>query len=197
MTFRAWDAPPSACADEAIRGAHVLLRPVTPDDYPDILAWQNDPDVSWLMDYERAFTPDDIAAQEFEARRDGCPFVIEDDGRRIGRNGLNRFRHRDRACALYVYIGVPALWGHGLGRDAIRTALTHAFTTLGLELVELWTLAGNERAVRAYQACGFRIDGRLRGRSLKDGERHDHLVMSITSEEHAALAGRLEGATAH
>lgn len=203
MTYRAWGPPPTPCADEALRGARVVLRPVTPRDYPLIRDWQNDPDVAWLMDYEGAFTLDDIAAQEAEASRDGCPFVIEVDGRPVGRIGLNRFRTRDRACALYVYVGLPSLWGRGIGRDAVRTILGHAFDTLGLDLVELWTLAGNDRAVRSYEASGFRIDGRLRSRSLKGDARHDHVVMSITREEHAARqeqdtgSRRQEEATAH
>lgn len=197
MTYRGWGPPPPACAEATLHGDMVVLRPVSPRDYPSILDWQNDPDVAWLMDYEQAFSLEDIAAQEAEAQRDGCPFVIELDGRPIGRIGLNRFHARDAASALYVYIGLPELWGRGLGRDAVRTILGHAFDTLGLELVELWTLAGNERAVRAYEACGFRVDGRLRARSVKDDARHDHLVMSITREEYAAAPRRREEATAH
>jgi RimJ/RimL family protein N-acetyltransferase len=47
--------------------------------------------------------------------------------------------------------------------------MRYAFDDLDLHLVELWTLACNERAIRAYQACGFTTEGVRRRRSFKDG----------------------------
>ena len=174
-----------------LRGSRVTLRPGTQADHPAILAWQNQPEVWWLMDYEHPFTLEDIAASEARARSEGWPFIIEAEGRPIGRIGLDRFHERDRRCALYIFIGVPEAWGRGYGRDAITTLLADAFARFELDLIELWSLADNERAIRAYRACGFCEDGRLRGRSLKDGRRHDHLIMSITREEFAATSSRV------
>ena len=42
-----------------LTGKHVQLRRVDPDDYPAIQAWQNDPEVFYWMDYERAFSLDE------------------------------------------------------------------------------------------------------------------------------------------
>ena len=39
-----------------IDGVQVLLRPVEERDYSLIHSWQNDPEVWWLMDYERPFS---------------------------------------------------------------------------------------------------------------------------------------------
>ena len=186
MTVVDYGSPPAGCGTETIPGDRVILRPVAASEYALIAAWQNQPDVWWLMDYDRTFSVEDIAASEAQAAIEGCPFVIELNGRPIGRIGLNRFRPRDRLCGVYVYIGEPEAWGLGYGRDAISALLGHAFRHWDVDLVELWTLADNERAVRAYRACGFRTDGRLRARSLKDGRRHDHLIMSVTREEFEA-----------
>lgn len=186
MTIAGYGPPPAGCGTVTIPGRRVVLRPVDASEYALIAAWQNQPDVWRLMDYDRTFSVEDIAASEAQAALEGCPFVIELDGRPIGRIGLNRFRPRDRVCSVYVYIGEPENWGLGFGRDAIGALLGHAFVYWDVDLVELWTLADNERAVRAYRACGFRTDGRLRARSLKDGKRHDHVIMSVTREEFAA-----------
>ncbi|HEY7755362.1 MAG TPA: GNAT family N-acetyltransferase, partial [Actinomycetota bacterium] len=88
-----------------LHGEEVVLRPVAEEDHPLILAWQNEPEVWWWMDYERTFTLEDIHESEARAAVEGHPFIIEVDGRPIGRIGLNQFSERDETCSLYVFIG--------------------------------------------------------------------------------------------
>jgi RimJ/RimL family protein N-acetyltransferase len=168
-----------------IKGRRVTLRRVEPADYPLVQRWQNDPLVFRWMDYERPFSLEDIRASEERASQEGYPFLIEVEGRPIGRIGLNNLRHRDRLASLYIFIGERDLWGRGYGRDALMTLLAYAFDTLNLRMVELWTLADNERAVNLYKRAGFVEDARLRDRSWIEGHYVDHLVMSITAEEFA------------
>jgi RimJ/RimL family protein N-acetyltransferase len=163
-----------------IRGERVTLRPVEERDHPLIHAWQNDPEVWWLMDYEAPFSLADIAASEQRAAEEGYPFMIEVDGRPIGRIGINGLRRRDRICALYVFIGDRSAWGQGLGTDAVNALLAHAFSRFDLSRVELWSLADNERAIRAYRHSGFREEARLADRSWKDGRWVDRVVMTVT-----------------
>jgi len=177
-----------------IRGRLVALRPVRDDDVALIHAWQNDPEVWWLMDYERPFSMLDIADEERRAREEGHPFIIEADGRPVGKIGLNRFRHRDRICGLYVFIGDRRAWGKGYGPDAIFALLDHAFQRIDLHRVELWSLADNPRALRAYERCGFREDARLPERSWKDGRWVDHVIMSVTREGFVVAREGDEGA---
>ena len=169
-----------------IRGRLVALRPVEERDHPLIQAWQNDPEVWWWMDYEGPFSLDDIAASEARALLEGHPFIIEAEGRAIGRIGLNQFRRRDRICSLYVFIGERDAWDRGFGSDAVMALVGYAFDRLDLHQVELWSLADNERAIRAYRHCGFREDARLSDRSWKDGRWIDHVVMTVTPEAFAA-----------
>jgi len=172
-----------------LAGDRVSLRPVAEADHPDILRWQNDPEVAWWMDYERTFTLEDIHESEALAKEEGHPFLIEADGRRIGRIGLNGFSGRDATCSLYIFIGERDVWSMGYGSDAMRLLLAWGFETFGLYLVQLWSLATNARAIRAYEKVGFRVDGVMRERSLKsDGERYDRTYMSLTREEFVGLA---------
>ncbi len=166
-----------------IRGRRVVLRPVEERDYPLIHAWQNDSEVWWWMDYERPFSLEDIAASEARARSEGHPFIIEAEGRPVGRIGLNQFRRRDRICSLYIFVGDRTAWDHGYGRDAVMALLGYAFDRLDLHQVELWSLEPNERAIRAYESCGFVREATLRDRSFKDGEWVGRVVMSIRREE--------------
>ena len=176
------DGGPDVMQPDMIQGDRVTLRPVEERDYPLIHAWQNDPEVWWLMDYEAPFSLADIAASEKRATEEGFPFIIEAEGRPIGRIGINNIRRRDRICALYVFIGDRTAWGKGLGTDAVDTMLAHAFARFDLHQVELWSLAENERALRAYAHSGFREEARLAERSWKDGRWVDRVLMSVTRE---------------
>lgn len=175
-----------------IGGRHVTLRPVEERDYPLIHAWQNDPDVWWRMDYERPFSLQDIADDAESSRKEGFPFVIEAEGRPIGRIGLNQFRTRDRICSLYLFVGDLKAWGKGYAKDAVATLLRYAFERWDLHQVELWALAVNEPAIRVYEACGFVPDARLRARSFKDGAWMDRIVMSVRREELERARDELE-----
>jgi RimJ/RimL family protein N-acetyltransferase len=168
-----------------IPGEKVVLRPVEESDHPLIRAWQNHPEVWFWMDYERPFSLDDIHESEARAREEGVPFIIEAEGRPVGRIGLNQFRRRDRICSLYVFIGEPDVAGNGYGSDAISALLAYAFKRYDLARVELWSLTTNERAVRSYERCGFTRDAVLPGRSYKDGVWHDRVIMSVTREAFA------------
>jgi RimJ/RimL family protein N-acetyltransferase len=162
-----------------LKGKSVALRRVEPSDYPDIQRWQNDPEVFYWMDYERPFSLDDIRRSEERATEEGIPFLIEVEGRGIGRTGLNNFRHRDGLASFYLFVGERSVWGKRYGLDALLTVLRYAFEELGLRKVELWMLAGNERAHHLYKTAGFVEEARLPERSFKDGAYVDHVVMSV------------------
>ncbi len=165
-----------------IRGKKVQLRPVEESDYPLIHRWMNHPEVWRNMDYEQPFSLADVKDDVEDARRNGQPFTIVAEGRPVGRIGLNQFRRRDRICSFYMYLGEPASWGHGYGRDAAMALLTHAFDRMDLSRIELWALADNDRALALYRRCGFVEEARLPERSYKDGRFVDRVVMSVTRE---------------
>jgi len=169
-----------------IRGRSVGLRPVEEQDLPLIHRWMNDAEIWRYMDYERPFSLEDVREDLERSRAEGVPMTVLVGDRPIGRIGLNGLRRRDRVASLYLYIGEPEFWGHGYARDAVTTLLAYAFDRFDLHLVELWTLGDNDRAVAAYQACGFRPEARLRDRSFKEGGYVERVVMSVTREEFAA-----------
>ncbi|MCA1832457.1 MAG: GNAT family N-acetyltransferase [Actinomycetota bacterium] len=166
-----------------IPGERILLRRVEPADYPLVLQWQNDPEIFRWMDYDRVFSLDDIRRSEEHGAQEGHPFIIEAEGRPIGRTGLFGIKPRTQHGNLYIFVGDRAVQGKGYAREALMLLLMYAFDSLNLRLVQLWTLADNERAIHLYKTLGFVEEARLRARAYHDGHLSDSLIMSITRDE--------------
>jgi len=105
------------------------------------------------------------------------------EGDPIGMCDLMKIEAATRVAVLGIWIGRP-FWDGGYGTDAVRTLCRFGFDHLNLHRIHLQVNADNDRAIRAYEKVGFRIDGALRERSLKsDGKRYDRTYMSITRDE--------------
>lgn len=93
----------------------------------------------------------------------------------------------ENAAAGEAFVGIGIYrredWGKGYGTDAMKLALRFAFNELNLRRVSLTVFDYNPRAVRSYEKCGFKIEGRCRGALLKDGQRFDLIYMGILFEE--------------
>ena len=82
-----------------------------------------------------------------------------------------------------ITIGDKDFWGRGYGRAAVRLLLRYAFMLRNLRRVWREVHAENERAVRAYKACGFVEEGRLREQAWLDGRYVDMVYMGVLREE--------------
>lgn len=110
-------------------------------------------------------------------------WVIEIEGLGIGEIRLDHVDEQHRSATLAMGIGDPSLLGRGLGTEAVRLVLGHAFKELGLHRVGLRVLEYNTRAIRAYEKCGFVVEGRERQAANVDGQWYDDIVMGILAEE--------------
>jgi RimJ/RimL family protein N-acetyltransferase len=115
--------------------------------------------------------------------RDGMSFAIEADGKLIGQCALFRVDQVARTAALGIAIGDKNYWGRGFGRDALRVLLDYGFRLQNLRRIWLTVNGTNERALRAYRACGFREEGRLREHVWCDGSYVDLVHMGILRRE--------------
>ena len=110
-------------------------------------------------------------------------WVIEIEGRGVGEIRLDHLDEQHRSATLAMGIGDPSLLGRGFGTEAIRLVLQHGFVDLGLHRVGLRVLEYNARAIKAYESCGFVIEGRERQAANVDGQWYDDIVMGILAEE--------------
>lgn len=82
-----------------------------------------------------------------------------------------------------IGIGDRESWGKGYGTDMMKLCLQYAFMELGVARVSLGLHEYNPRALRSYEKCGFRLEGRTRKDVMREGRRTDTLWMGILREE--------------
>ena len=80
-------------------------------------------------------------------------------------------------------IGERELWSKGYGADMMKLCIQYVFAELGLARLSLGLFEYNPRALRSYEKCGFRLEGRTRQDTLREGKRYDSLWMGILRQE--------------
>jgi len=80
-------------------------------------------------------------------------------------------------------IGEREFWGKGYGTDMMKLCLQYAFLELCVARVSLGLHEYNPRALKSYEKCGFRLEGRTRQDVMREGKRTDSLWMGILREE--------------
>lgn len=80
-------------------------------------------------------------------------------------------------------IGEREYWSKGYGTDMMKLCQRYVFCELGMERLSLGLHEYNARALRSYEKCGFRLEGRTRKDLMREGRRYDSLWMGILREE--------------
>jgi RimJ/RimL family protein N-acetyltransferase len=115
-------------------------------------------------------------------------WVIEVDAL-IGQIRLDTLDFRDKRAVLAVGIEDARRLGIGLGTESIDLVLEYAFSVLNLHRISVRVVEYNKRAIRAYQKCGFVVEGRERESAFVDGAWHDDIMMAVLNREYRLLKG--------
>lgn len=191
---------PDWLAKPTLTGDLVTLRPVNEADGYVIQAALADPDI---LRFTGSHTSDDGPGQTAKLRawyasrgtQDGrldLAVVENATGATAGEAVLNGWEPDNNSCSFRILLD-PGHHGRGLGTEATRLILGHAFDELGLHRVSLEVFTFNPRARRAYEKAGFVPEGVLRDSLLWDGAYCDAVVMSVLAPEWARHRGRPEG----
>jgi RimJ/RimL family protein N-acetyltransferase len=163
----------------------VLLRAMRRDDLPRRWAFNNSVEVELASGGDPPIPQSlERLEAEFDADvgrggRDGASFAIEADGVFIGSCALFNFNEAAHTCELGIVIGDTNYHGKGYGREAIMLLLDYAFRLRNFRKVYLTVNGDNERAQRAYRACGFAEEGRWRQHVWSAGQYVDLVGMGI------------------
>jgi RimJ/RimL family protein N-acetyltransferase len=167
-----------------LNGTLVKLRALCEADLPTLREWYNDPKIFPYMGRPSPLSVDEQHSwfRRVQTSADVRVFAVVamDNGDLLGSITLRNLTDPAKRGELGILLGHPS---SGYGSDAIRTLLSYAFIDLGLACVSLEVRGDNRRAITAYMRAGFRPEGVLRRRLLKDNVLYDLYSMSILSEE--------------
>ena len=140
----------------------------------------------------RALRPEDRAARQRVLDAVDLGRLGQDagaEGEAVGAAFLHAINAEDRRARYAIGLYDPSFFGRGLGQQATRLVLQHAFETLMLHRVDLRVLDYNHRAIATYRACGFVEEGRERETCFLDGRWYDDVVMAVLEHEFAVARG--------
>lgn len=177
-----------------LQGAKTCLRAMQREDLKTICRFNNDLEVELAgggdppMPQSLERLQAEFDAEAGKGGRNGAVFAIEADGQCIGQCALFQFDDVAHTCCLGIAIGDKRYWGRGYGREAMALLLDYAFRLRNMRRVWLTVNGNNERAIRAYRACGFVEEGRLRAHVWSAGAYVDFVYMGVMREEWAGDA---------
>ena len=135
----------------ALQTERLVLRPLTPDDIPDIVAGLNDYDVSkWLTVVPYPYTPADAAEflTHLETRGAFDGFGLTRDGGPVmGVVGI------DNSLGYWL---ARAHHGHGYMSEAAKALVGHWFTATGADALTSGHFEGNVASASILAKLGFR-----------------------------------------
>jgi len=105
-------------------------------------------------------------------------FVKEND-KHIGNIKLEPIDFQQKKATLGILIGNKEYWGKGIGTDATKLILDHAFNDLNLEEIKLGVISENKAAIRVYEKVGFVIDHINKNKVKYENKLYDQILMKI------------------
>ena len=180
---------------EAIVGRIVVLQRHRPENLRAFVKWYSDPEVARLTRYHEAPLSSEEVERFFYSRIMGSDFLamaihVRETNRLVGTCAFSQLDAENGSTLYHITIGEADAWGHGYGTEATQLMLAHAFKQLSLHRVALTVFEFNTRAIRAYEKCGFVIEGRARQAIFRNGRFWDEIHMSILLDEWEARQSR-------
>ena len=185
------DAPVTFSVKPTLAGSHVVLRPFTGADVEAMGPVLADPDVLRLTGsvhttaaaYGRSNVLDHATRHWYETRAEqtnrlDLAIIERASDQCVGEAVLNEWQAENQSCNFRILIG-PGGRDRGLGSQATRLLLAHAFTATDLYRIELEVYAFNPRAQHVYERAGFVVEGRRRAAFVFDGQRIDAITMAV------------------
>lgn len=159
----------------------MTLRPLREEDLREIVAILSEPEAAlWWGEADEESLREDYLGEP----GDDHAFAVELEGELIGiaaywEENEPDYRHAGMDIAL-----AAEHRGGGLGQDALRALARHLISERGHWRLTIDPDAENVRAIRSYEALGFRPVGIMRRVERRsDGEFRDGLLMDLLAEE--------------
>ena len=169
--------------------ATVYLRALESSDLDNTHRWHNDRELFESLVGSYRFVSRDAEEKwlrnltEYSEHQVNLAICVKESSTHIGNLYLKDINWIARRAELHIFIGDREHRGKGYGQSAVRLVIDHAFGDLGLLRLFLQVLENNHAAVRVYEKCGFRLEGKLIKHAYKDGRFCDVLLMGLCAAD--------------
>lgn len=168
-------------------GVKIFLRPVEEEDIELFYFGRNNPDVRetlflfFPMTYEQVKNE----LQSLLTTKDNLTFTIVEKETNIpvGQTSFVRIDYVSRMATFFLAIWDPEHWSKGYGTEATKLMVDYGFEILNLNRIQLHVAVENKNAIRAYEKCGFKIEGTLREAMYHHNKYCDFHLMAILRSE--------------
>ena len=168
----------------------LVLRDFVAEDWPDVLAYQRDPDFLRLYpwtDRSEAEVRDFVQMfLDFQAEQPRRKFqlaiTLPGDDKVIGNCGIRRKAENDWEADI-GYELAPQHWGKGYATEAALAMVRFGFEELGLHRVSSWCIADNVASAHVLEKVGLKQEGRWRENEYFKGRWWDTLQYGLLVDE--------------
>ena len=170
-----------------LMGENIYLSPANTEDYEIFTEWINDFETTDYIARSHVITTFSSEKEYLEsAKNQECFLVIVDlkEDKLIGSISLNDIDHLSRTATLGIFIGDKDYRSRGYGTEAIKLLLDYGFNYLNLNNINLSVFEFNERAIRCYEKCGFKVYGKRTKSKFINGKYYDEIFMEILSDNY-------------
>lgn len=153
----------------------ILIRPLEKEDSEISWHWRNDeeiwkytgsrPNISVTSEIEREWI------EKFLLDPSSRRFAITIDDIYVGNIQLTNINKVD--AEYHIFIGNKNYWGKGIAYSATQQIIRYAKNVLNLEKIYLKVKCENNKAVRLYESCGFKVISKIQ----------DEITMSLHLEK--------------
>ena len=172
-------------------GRKTILHPFTAADVARMAEILADPEVLRLTgsvrstvrqpDFHPTLTEEErtwYETRHLQSDRLDLAVVDSASGECVGEVVLNELSEIDNSCGFRILLG-PQGRDRGIGSEATRLIIDHAFSSTRLNRIELEVYQFNPRARHVYERAGFVFEGVKRSSFKFDDEYVDTVMMSI------------------
>lgn len=154
--------------NKMLESEKIILRPFEKRDLEKWTSWFNDKDTTLYMN-KRVF-PNTIAQQEQHLKnskidKNNLQFAIvlkDEEESLIGSIGIHKIDWVHRTGDISILIGEKIGLGKGVGKEAIRILVNHAFLKMNLRKITAGMWSENIGSKKAFEANGFKLEGTRR-----------------------------------
>lgn len=170
-----------------IEGSKIYLRPVEEADLQLFYFGKNNPEVRETLFLFYPMTLEQVR-QEINTQtstRENLLFTIveKEKDEAIGLTSFVRIDYVSRMATFFLAIWNPEHWSKGFGAEATKLMVEYGFDILNLNRIQLHVAVENKNAIRAYEKCGFKVEGTLREAMYHHNRYCDFHLMAILRSE--------------